>query len=323
MRRREFITLISSAAASWSLAARAQQTTLPVVGVLGSSSPSGNALAQGLKETGYIDEQNVRIRWAEGAYDRLPEMADKLVKLPVNVLVALGSVAARAAKSASIKVSPAVPVVFSFGGDPVAEGFVASLNRPEGNMTGSTSIGGSLASKRLELLRAFVHDNAGIALLINPDNPLGKTERKDTEAASRVIGQRLEVFTGRDEIEILVAFAALKQQRVDALIIGVDTFYYAQIRWMAALSAWHAVPAIGPLREFAVAGGLMSYAANIPDVVRQAGVYVGRILKGEKPAHLPVLQPTKFELTVNLKTAKTLGLIVPSSLLATADEVIE
>ena len=325
MRRREFIALLGGAAAWWPFSAHAQQAAMPVVGVLGSSSPSGNSLTPGLKETGYIEGQNVRIeyRWARGAYDRLPGMADELVKLPVNVLVALGSAAARVAKSASIKTSPAVPVVFAFGGDPVAEGLVTSLNRPEGNVTGSTSIGGSLAPKRLELLRAFVHDNAGAALLINPDNPLGETERRDTEAASRGVGQRLQVFTARNEIEIVAAFAALKQQRLDALIIGADNFYYAQIRWLAALSAWHAVPAIGPLREFAVAGGLMSYAASIRDVVRQAGVYVGRILKGAKPADLPVVQPTKFEFVLNLKTAKALGLNIPPSVLAIADEVIE
>ena len=263
MRRREFITLIGGAAITWPVAARAQQPAMPVVGVLGSSSPTTNSLVEGLKETGYIDGQNVRIeyRWARGAYDRLPAMADELVNLPVNVLVAFGSAAVPVAKSASLKVSPAVPVVFSFGGDPVAEGLVASLNGPGGNVTGATSIGGSLAPKRLELLGALTHDRNGVALLINPDNPLSETERNDTEAASKAIGQRLDVFTARNEIEIVRAFAALKQQHIGALLIGVDNFYYAQIDWMAALSAWHEVPTIGPLRRFAVAGGLMSYSA--------------------------------------------------------------
>ena len=216
-----------------------------------------------------------------------------------------------------------MPVVFALGGDPVAEGLVASLNRPGGNMTGSISIGGSLAPKRLELLRAVVRDNAAIAILINPDTPLGEAERKDAEAASRAIGQRLDVLTARNESEIVAAFAALKQRRIGALMIAFDTFYFGQMRWMAAFADWHAVPAIGPLPEFAAAGGLMAYGPSISDVVRQVGVYAGRILKGAKRADLPVMQPTKFELTINLKAAKALGLDVPQTLLATADEVIE
>jgi putative tryptophan/tyrosine transport system substrate-binding protein len=324
MRRRDFIALVGGAT-TWPLAAQAQQQLMPVIGVLGNSPQFGNSLAAGLKETGYIDGQNVRIeyRWAEGAYDRLPKMANELVNLPVNVLLALGSAAVRAAKPASSTISPAVPIVFSYGGDPVAEGLVASLNRPGGNVTGATSIGGSLASKRLELVRALVHDHAAVALLINPENPLGEVESKATGVASLAISQQLDVFTARNEIELLAVFAALKQKRMDALIISTDNFFYTQIRWLGALSAWHAIPAIGPLREFAVAGGLVSYAASIPEVVRQAGVYVGRILKGAKAADLPVQQPTKFELVINLKTAKALGLTIPQSLLATADEMIE
>ena len=326
VRRRQFITLVGGAAAAWPLATRAQQPAMPVVGVLGGASTQfRDALAQGLKETGYIEGHNVRIeyRWAEGAYDRLPGMADELVSLRANVLATLGGAAAHAAKSASVKVSPAVPVVFALGGDPVAEGLVASLNRPGGNMTGSISIGGSLAPKRLELLRAVVRDNAAIAILINPDTPLGEAERKDAEAASRAIGQRLDVLTARNESEIVAAFAALKQRRIGALMIAFDTFYFGQMRWMAAFADWHAVPAIGPLPEFAAAGGLMAYGPSISDVVRQVGVYAGRILKGAKRADLPVMQPTKFELTINLKAAKALGLDVPQTLLATADEVIE
>ena len=326
LRRRQFITLLGGAAAAWPLATRAQQPAMPVVGVLGGASTQfRDALAQGLKETGYIEGHNVRIeyRWAEGAYDRLPGMADELVNLRAKVLATLGGAAAHAAKSASVKVSPAVPVVFALGGDPVAEGLVASLNRPGGNMTGSISIGGSLAPKRLELLRAVVRDNAAIAILINPDTPLGEAERKDAEAASRAIGQRLDVLTARNESEIVAAFAALKQRRIGALMIAFDTFYFGQMRWMAAFADWHAVPAIGPLPEFAAAGGLMAYGPSISDVVRQVGVYAGRILKGAKRADLPVMQPTKFELTINLKAAKALGLDVPQTLLATADEVIE
>jgi ABC-type uncharacterized transport system substrate-binding protein len=299
---------------------------MPVIGVLGGSSAQfRDALAQGLKETGYIEGHNLRIeyRWAEGAYDRLPGMADELVNLRAKVLATLGAPALSAAKSASVKVSPAVPVIFAFGGDPVAEGWVASLNRPGGNITGSTSIGGSLAPKRLELLRALVRDNAAMAILINPDTPLGEAERKDAEVASRAIGQRLDVLTARNEREIVAAFAALKQRRIGALMIAFDTFYFGQMRWMAALADWHAMPTIGPLREFAAAGGLMTYGASISNVVRQVGVYVGKVLNGARPADLPVVQPTKFELTINLKAAKALGLEVPQTLLATADEVIE
>jgi putative ABC transport system substrate-binding protein len=214
-----------------------------------------------------------------------------------------------------------MPVVFAFGGDPVATGLVASFNRPGGNITGSTSIAGSLAPKRLELLRAFVRDDAAMAILINPDT--GETERKDSEAAALAVGWRLDVFTARSESGIVAAFAALQQRRIGALVIQSDTFYLGQMRWMAALAAWHAVPAIGPLREFAAAGGLMTYAPSIADVVRQAGVYVGRVLRGARPADLPVMQPTKFELTINLKAAKALGLTVPNTLLVSADEVIE
>jgi len=299
---------------------------VPVIGVLGSSSPfESSALDEGLKETGYINGQNVHVeyRWAYGTYDRLPGMADELLKLLADILFAVGTPAARVAKSASLRVQPAVPVVFNCGADPVAEGLVATLNRPGGNVTGSTSIGGSLAPKRLELLAAIAPDAAAVALLSNPDNSVGETERNDTEAASRIVGRRLEIFTARNELEIVAAYAALKQRQVGALIIGVDNFYYSQIRWMAALSAWHAIPTIGPLREFAAAGGLISYAASIPEVVRQAAVYVGRILKGAKPADLPVQRPTKFQFVINLKAAKALGLDIPPTLLATADEMIE
>jgi putative ABC transport system substrate-binding protein len=327
MRRREFIALlVGGAAAMWPLAARAQEPAQPVVGILGSASAQfRDALADGFKETGFVEGHNIRLeyRWAEGAYDRLPGMADELVKLRVNVIVALGGAAARAAKSASVKVSPAIPVVFAHGGDSIAEGLVASLNRPGANVTGATSIAGSLSPKRLELLRALVGDNAAMAILINPDSPLGEPEGKDAETASHAIGQRLDVLTARNEIEIVTAFAELKKRRVGALIIAFDTFYFGQMRWMAALAAWHAVPTIGPLREFATAGGLMTYGPSIFDVVRQTAVYAGRILKGARPADLPVMQPTKFELTINLKAAKALGLDVPSSLLAIADEVIE
>ena len=325
MRRREFITLLGGAAAAWPLAANAQQQSMPLLGVLGSGSAQfKDALVAGLKESGYVDGHNLRIeyRWAEGAYDRLPAMADELVtKLRVNVLAAVGS-AAPDAIAASLKVSPAVPVVFAFGRDPVADGLVASFNRPGGHITGSTSITGSLVPKRLELLRAFMRDDATMAILVNP-NVGTSLERTGAEAAARAVGQRLEVFTARDEPEIVTAFVSLKQRGVGGLIIQSDTFYLGQMRWMAALAVSHAVPAIAPLREFAAAGGLMTYAPSLAEVVRQAGVYAGKILSGARPADLPVVQPTKFELTINLKAAEALGLEVPPTLIATADEVIE
>jgi putative ABC transport system substrate-binding protein len=307
MERREFITLLGGAAAAWPVVALGQQSAMPVVGVLGAGSAAPLttvALAQGLKESGYTEGENVRIeyRWARGAYDLLPTMADELVNLPVNVLATFGTAAARVAKAASAKVSPPVPVVFSFGSDPVAEGLVASLNRPGGNMTGSTSIAGSLAPKRLELLRAVLGDDAMLAILINPDNPLAGPERADAETAARTLGQRLEVLTARNETEIDAAFATLKQRHINGVIIAVDTFYFGQMRRMAALAARFAVPAIGPLQEFAAAGGLMTYGPSIREVNRQAAIYVGKVLKGSRPADLPVMQPTKFELVINLKT---------------------
>jgi len=209
------------------------------------------------------------------------------------------------------------------GSDPVAEGLVASLNRPGGNVTGSTSIAGSLVPKRLELLRAFLGNDTTLAILINPDNPLAGPERQDAEAAARTLRQRLEVLDARNEAEIDAAFASLKERNISGLIIAFDTFYFGQMRRMAALASRFAVPAIGPLQEFAVAGGLMMYGPSRQEVIRQAGIYVGKILKGARPADLPVTQPTKFALVINLKAAKALGLSIPQALLATADEVIE
>ena len=327
MRRREFLGVLGGAAAAWPLAARAQQT-MPVIGLLGSGSPGAlftAALAQGLQETGYVEGQNVLVeyRWARGAYDRLPDLAAELVDRRVSVIITFGTAAARPAMTASRKAMPVIPVVFSLGSDPVAEGFVTSLNRPGGNMTGATSIAGELAPKRLELLREFFREQAVLAILINPDNPLGEAERRDAVAASRQQGQRLEVLTASNENDIDAVFAALKPRKIDGLIISVDTFYFGQVRRMAQLAARHAVPVIGTLREFAADGGLISYGASISDVNRQAAVYVGKVLKGARPEDLPIVQPTKFELVINLKAAKALGLNVPPSLLARADEVIE
>ena len=313
----------------WPLVARAQQpTNLPVIGFLTGGSPrlsADAALAQGLREAGYVERQNVVIeyRWARGAYERLPDLAAEVIALRVDLIAAFAISAARAAKTVSIKSTPAIPVVFSIGADPVAEGLVESLNRPGGNLTGVTSIASVLAPKRLELLREFLSDDAAVALLMNPASSGNDAERRDFEAAAHAIGQWLEILTASNEIEIDAAFAALVQRRVGALIIGTDTYYFAQMQRLAALAAQHHVPAIGPLREFAAEGGLLSYGANIFEVNRQAGIVAGKVLKGARPADLPVQQPTKFELVINLKTAKALGLTVPQTLLATADEVIE
>jgi len=326
MKRREFITLLGGAAA-WPLAAHAQQQPMPVVGVLNGASPSAliAAFLQGLREAGFVEHQNVVIeyRYARGDYERLPALAADLVALRVNLIIAAGTPAVRVAKTASVKAMPAIPVVFAMASDPVAERFVASLSQPGGNMTGITSIGGALAPKRLDLMREFLRNDATIAILINPSNPLANAERKDTEAAAHAIGQRLEVLSASNEDEINQAFASLKQRRVGALIIAADVFYYSQMQRLATLAAQHAVPTIGPLRDFATEGGLLSYGASIQEVNRQAGIVAGKVLKGARPADLPVQQPTKFELVVNLKTAKALGLTVPDKLLAVADEVIE
>jgi putative ABC transport system substrate-binding protein len=328
MRRRDFITLFGGAA-TWPLAARAQQgSTLPRIGFLHSASPSqftDVAFRQGLRETGFVEGQNILIesRWARGAYERLPAFAAELVELHVNVLAVFGTPAVRVAQSASRKFAPAIPVVFAMGSDPVAEKFVESLNRPGGNMTGVTSIAGSLAPKRLELVREFLRNDAAIAILINPGNPLSEAERQNTAAAALAIGQRLEVLTARNQAEIDQAFAALKQRKVSVLIIAVDTFYYTQMQRMATLAAQTNIPVIGPLREFAAEGGLVSYGTSIPDVNRQAGVLAGKVLQGARAAELPVQQPTKFELVVNLKTAKALGIELSPNLVALADEVIE
>jgi putative tryptophan/tyrosine transport system substrate-binding protein len=327
MRRRKFITLLGGVAAGWPIAARAQQSAVPVVGILNSASPSLLVVAfvQGLREAGYVENQNVLIeyRYARGAYERLPALAAELVNLRVELIAAGGTPAVRVAKTASVRPMPAIPVVFTMASDPVAEGFVASLNRPGGNMTGITSIAGALAPKRLDLIREFLRDDAAIAVLINPSNPLAGAEQRDTEAAARAIGQRLEVLTASNEGEIDEAFASLKRRDVGALIIAADIFYYGQMQRLATLAARHLMPAIGPLRDFAAEGGLLSYGASITDVYRQAGIIAGKVLRGARPADLPVQQPTKFELVVNLGTAKRLSFELSPKLLALADEVIE
>jgi putative ABC transport system substrate-binding protein len=326
--RREFITLLGGATA-WPLAARGQQAgKLPLVGLLGGASPSPffeTAFLQGLREAGYVERQNVLIeyRWARGAYERLPALAAEFVALRVDVIATFGTPAAHAAKSASLKVSPPIPVVFAMGSDPVAEGLVASLHRPGGNMTGVTSITGALAPKRLELMREFLRDDAALAILFNPGNPIGEAERRDAEAASRAIGQRLEFLTARNVSEIDAAFATLRERRIAALIISSDTLFFSQMQRLAALAAQYRLPAIGSLREFAAEGGLLSYGASVFDNNRLAGIVAGKVLNGARPADLPVQRAARFELIVNLKTAKAFGIELSPKLLALADEVIE
>jgi putative ABC transport system substrate-binding protein len=286
---------------------------------------TGGPFRQGLREEGFVEGQNVIIesREARGAYERLTGLAAELLELRVDLMATFGTPAARAAKIASVKVTPPVPVVFALGVDPVAEGLVESLNRPGGNLTGVSSMTGELAPKRLDLLREFLRDDAAVAILINPRNPVGQAERHDAEAASRAIGQRLEVLTATNQAEIEQAFAGLKQRRISVLIITADNFYFTQMQRLATLAAREALPVIGPLREFAVEGGLLSYGASIFHVNGQAGVLAGKVLKGARPAELPVQQPTRFELVLNLRTAKALGIEFSARLLALADEVIE
>ena len=324
MKRREFITILGGAAA-WPLAARAQQPAMPVIGYLGTVSPDlfagrVQAFRQGLSETGYVEGRNVGIefRWAEGQYNRLPAMAADLVRRQVAVIAANGP-AAEVAKGATTT----IPIVFLVGANPVEVGLVASLNRPDGNLTGVTTLTAELGPKQLELLRELVPTATTIGVLLNPTNPGTETRSRDLQAAARAMGVQLQVLHASTEREFDGVFATLVQLRAGGLVIGTDGFFTSRSKQLSALTIRHAVPAIFLYREFAAAGGLMSYGGSITDQYRQVGVYTGRILKGVKPADLPVQQSTKVELIINLKTAKALGLTVPLSLLGRADEVIE
>ena len=324
MKRRTFITLLGGAATAWPLAVRAQQSAMPVIGVLDGrsadeSTPLVAALRRGLNETGFVEGRNVAIEhhWAHGQYDRLPALAADLVRRQVTVIATSGNASALAAKTATI------PIVFLTGADPVQAGLVASLSRPGGNLTGVTSLGVELGPKRLELLHELVPAATTIAILVNPANRYAEIQVRDMQAAARTLGIELHILQASTEREIDAAFAALTRLRAGALVISPEAFFNSRSEQLAALTVRHAVPAIYTYREFAAAGGLMSYGGSITDSYRQAGIYVGRILKGEKPADLPVQQSAKVELIINMKTAKALGLTVPFALLGRADEVFE
>jgi putative ABC transport system substrate-binding protein len=326
--RRDFITLLGGTAAGWPLTARAQHATMPAVGFLHPQSPEGyvepmRAFRQGLKDIGYIEGENLAIeyRWADNQLDRLPALAADLVRRRVAVIAAIGGpLSAFAAKAATT----AIPIVFNVGDDPVKHGLVASLARPGGNLTGVNFLSIELAAKRLELLRELVGRLARVAVLVNPANvPNTELTLRDMETAARGIGLQYRVFNADTPREIDAAFEQIGQERPDALFVAITPFFIARRVQLVQLAAFHKIPAAYGLRDFAEGGGLMSYGASLAEAYRQVGVYAGRILKGAKPADIPVVQSTKLELVINHQTARMLGLSVPDKLLATADEVIE
>ena len=323
--RREFAALLGGAAVAWPLAARAQQATMPVVGFLNAQSPDAyvdrlRAFHQGLKDTGYVEGDNVTIiyRWAENQVDRLPALAAELVRRPVAAIVAAGS-----GEFAAKAVTTTIPIVFYVAEDPVRLGLVASLSRPGGNLTGVNFFVSELAAKRLELLRELVPGAARVALLVNPAGPGAETALREVEAAARAVGMRMQVVNASTSREINAAFATFVRERYDALFVAPDPFFTTRRGQLVNLASHHSIPATYSGRQYPEIGGLMSYGASLPDSWRQVGVYTGRILKGAKPADLPVMQASKFELVINAETARMLGLTVPPTLLAIADEVIE
>jgi putative tryptophan/tyrosine transport system substrate-binding protein len=323
--RRKFLAALGGAAVSWPLAARAQQR-MPVVGLLHYGSPNTfahivEAVRRGLKEAGYVDGQDVAIeyRWAHGHYERLPALAVDLAGHRVSVIIAGGTVAAQTAKEATAT----IPIVFTSGADPVWSGLVASLSRPGANLTGASLIAAEMGAKRLELTRELLPQARAVAMVVNPNYPGADSEMAEVEAAGRIVGLRTEKLTAGSEDEIDAAFASLAQRRADAVMVGADGFLITRCNQIVALASRYRIPGIYPFVDFPEAGGLMSYGASLSDAYRQAGVYTGRILKGAKPADLPVQQPTRFDLFINLKTARALGLTVPPMLIARAEQVIE
>lgn len=327
MGRREFITMLGSAAAAWPLAVRAQQSTMPVIGYLSARSSANDvsmlsAFQRGLKEAGYMVGKNVAIefRWGDGHYDRLPALAEDLVHQNVAIIVTSGGeISAQAAKTVTAK----IPIIFNLGEDPVRNGLVESLNRPGGNLTGVTSLLGTLGTKQLGILRDLVPNAGVIAMLVNPGDTWAETEISNTEAAALAVGQQLTVLRAATESDIEAAYATLVQQRVGALLVATSPFFVTQASRLIGLAGRHAMPAIYSRREIADAGGLMSYGSSTAELYGQMGVYTGKILSGANPADLPVMEATKFELVINIKTAKSLGFEIPPMLLARADEVIE
>jgi putative ABC transport system substrate-binding protein len=328
MRRRDFITLLGGTAAAWPLAARAQQGAMPVIGFLGSESPDLyaerlRAFHQGLRDTGFVEGRNVAIeyRWAEGRYDRFPALLAELVSRRVTLIGAFaGDPPALAAKAATTT----IPILFATGGDPVAVGLVASLSRPGGNITGMTAVAVELGAKLLEVLTELVPTATVVALLVNPTNPSNTdTLVRELRAAARIRSVELHILHASTESDLDMVFAALPRLRAGALVIGADPFFNSRPQHLVALAASHTMPTIYPYREYVIAGGLVSYGEGLADIYRLVGVYAGRILKGEKPADLPVQQSAKVELFINLRTAKALGITVPLSLVYRADDVIE
>jgi putative tryptophan/tyrosine transport system substrate-binding protein len=326
IRRREFITLLGGAAAAWPQAVQAQQSAMPVIGVLNSTSPAHrahlvSAFRQGVRETGYVEGQNVAIeyRWAQDQYDRLPDLTADLVRRQVAVIAATDPPSAIAAKAATTT----IPIVFATGGDPVSDGLVASLNRPSGNVTGVSFMVMELGAKRLGLLHELLPGAVRIAVLVDPNFPITERFVANIRAAASAITKQIDLLYASTVHDIDSVFTSLAQKPVDALLVGPSALFNNHRVKLVTLAAHRRVPAIYTLREFATVGGLMSYGASLTDAHRQAGVYAGRILKGEKPADLPVMQSTKFEFVINLNTAKAFGLSFPPGLLAIADEVIE